>query len=124
MDKVTKTSTNEVEKDLVDGLGGFLRDLQNDEDIRGKYTCHRMTLDLKPVPYSAEDVKATRSLLQVSQKLFAQFIGVSVSMVSAWEQGARKPQDIACRFLDEIQRNPDYYRQRLAESMKPKTCAT
>jgi DNA-binding transcriptional regulator YiaG len=38
-----------------------------------------------------------------------------------WEQG-KTPSDIASRFMDEIQRNPEYWRQRLKEAIKTKAC--
>ncbi len=110
-----KTKLNSVERDLVDGLGEFLTDLKGSSDLAEKYTCRQVTLDLEPHSYTAEDVKATRSLLRVSQSLFARFLGVSPKTVSAWERGS-VPANIASRFMDEIQRNPEYYRQRLQES--------
>lgn len=122
MAKKRKMTT--IERDLVEGLEGFLGDLANDVNIEGKYTCRRMVLDLEPVPYSAAQIKATRKLLRVSQVLFAKFLGVSANTVRSWEQGKAEPQDIACRFMDEIQRNPDWYRERLAQSLKMKTCSS
>ena len=101
---------NQIERQLVKGLEGFVKDLKSDAPITEKYTCRRMVLDLHPVAYSPEQVLATRKLLRVSQVLFAQFLGVSPKTVRAWEQGNSEPKDIACRFMDEIQRNPDYYR--------------
>ena len=34
----------------------------------------------------------------------------------AWEQGAKNPSDMACRFMDEIRHNPRYWQERLRES--------
>jgi putative transcriptional regulator len=113
---------NNVERELVAGLDGFVKDLKSDAPIAEKYTCRRMVLDLQPMPYPPKQVLATRKLLRVSQVLFAQFLGVSPKTVRAWEQGRAEPKDIACRFMDEIQRNPDYYRKRLAESAKMRKC--
>lgn len=117
-----RTKLNDVERDLVDGLGGFLQDLKDDVAISEKYTCRGIILDLVPKAYTPEEVKATRKLLQISQTLFAKFLGVSANTVRSWEQG-KAPSDMASRFMDEIQRNPDYWRQRVAESAKPRPCS-
>ncbi len=61
------------------------------------------------------DVKRVRNLLGASQAVFAQFLGVNVNTVRSWEQGKRLPQSIACRFLSEIESNPMYWRQRIAD---------
>ena len=112
-----KMKMNHVERDLVEGLEGFLVDLKSAAPIEKKYTCRRVILDLEPQAYSAERVRTTRRMLNASQELFARFLGVSVKAVQKWESG-NAPNDIACRFMDEIQRNPDYWRRRLKESIK------
>lgn len=113
---------NAVEQDLVEGLGEFLQDLKDDVEIGEKYTCRGVVLDLNPRAYKPEEVKATRKLLRISQTLFARFLGVSPKTVRSWEQG-KAPSDMASRFMDEIQRNPEYWRQRVAESAKPRPCS-
>ena len=55
----------------------------------------------------------------MSQAIFAQFLGVSVKTVSAWERGDKKPSDLACRFMDEIKESPDYWKRRLKTLVKP-----
>jgi len=117
---IDKMKLNDIERDLIEGMEGFLDDLRSDAPIREKYTCRRVVVDLHPTMYTPEQVKATRSLLGVSQAVFAQFLGVSKKTVAAWEQG-KVPNEMACRFMDEIQRNPEYWRDRLRESVKSKT---
>jgi DNA-binding transcriptional regulator YiaG len=107
---------NAVERDLVEGLEGFLADLKSGEAIEKKYTIRRVVLDLEPHAYTAEQVKSVRKLLNASQSVFAQFIGVTVKAVRKWEGGGT-PNDMACRFMDEIGRNPNYWRMRLKESI-------
>jgi putative transcriptional regulator len=119
-----KGKLTDIERDLVEGLAGFVKDLKSNRRIPNKYTCRRMVLDLHPQRYTAAQVKSTRKLLKVSQALFAQFLGVSPQTVRSWEQGKTPPQDIACRFMDEIRRNPDYWRKRIAESAKMRSCKT
>lgn len=105
---------------IIEGLREFTDALEKHEVISEKLTCRKVTLDLLPIPYSAETVKSTRKLLMASQGVFAQFLGVSIKSVRAWEQGCNTPNDMACRFMDEIQRNPEYWRQRLRESIRIK----
>jgi putative transcriptional regulator len=114
---INKAKLNAIERDLVEGIEGFLADLKSDSPIEKKYTCRRIILDLEPHTYTADQVKATRRLLNASQELFAQFLGVSVNAVRKWESG-KAPNDMACRFMDEIRRNPEYWRTRLKESIK------
>jgi len=108
-----------VGKKIIEGLQEFTEALEGDKRIAEKFTCRKISLDLLPVLYNPRSVKATRKLLGVSQGIFAQFLGVSVKTVRAWEQG-KTPGDMACRFMDEIQRNPEYWRNRLRESIKVK----
>jgi DNA-binding transcriptional regulator YiaG len=119
---IRKSKLNTVERDLVEGLEGFLADLKSDAPIEKKYTCRRVILDLEPHTYTADQVRATRRLLNASQELFAQFLGVSVNAVRKWESGT-PPSDMACRFMDEIRRNPEYWRTRLKESIKVRPTA-
>jgi putative transcriptional regulator len=98
---------------IVGRLAGFVEALENGEPITQKFSCRTLELDLKPEKYDPELVKATRTALGMSQALFAKFLGVSTTTVSTWERGTRVPEDIACRFMDEIRHNPDYWRTRL-----------
>ena len=109
-----------VSKKIIEGLKEFTEALENNEPIAEKFTCRKVTLDLFPMPYRPETVKSTRKLLMASQALFAQFLGVSIKTVRTWEQGQNAPTDMACRFMDEIQRNPGYWLKRLRESIKVK----
>ena len=110
-----------IAEEILAGLNEFADALEGgNEDELQKFTCHRVILDLKPEPYSPEKVKTTRDMLSASQQLFAKFLGASVKTVRSWEQGIAEPNPMACRFMDEIRRNPDFYRKRLQESVKPK----
>ena len=118
---INKKKLSKVERDLVEGMEGFLHDLKTGAPLTEKYTCRRVVLDLKPHSYNSKQIKSVRMLLNASQALFAQFLGVSPKTVRAWENG-KVPSDMACRFMDEIQRNPEYWRERLQECMKSKVC--
>ncbi len=85
------------------------------ERIPEKFTCHKFTLDLNPTTYGKKEVRDTRKLLGASQAVFAQFLGVAVKTVRAWEQGLNVPSDGAARMMDEIRHNPEYFKKRMSE---------
>lgn len=103
-----------VESEILEALSEFTDALKNGE-VSKRFTCRQIKLDLKPSSYSPELVKTTRKLLQVSQVLFARFLGISPKTVRSWEQGVNTPSPMACRFMDEIRRSPDYWIERLRE---------
>lgn len=107
---------NTIGSEIVEGLQEFADALKNDEVITERFTCRRVVLDLEPAVYKPEDVKQARDILRSSQALFAKFLGVSVKTVRAWEQGKNSPNEIACRFMDEIRRDPEYWQRRMRES--------
>jgi len=49
--------------------------------------------------YDANEVKAIRAQQSMTQKLFAEALGVSVKTVEAWEAGTNKPSGVANRLL-------------------------
>jgi len=103
-------------KQIVDGLNEFSDAVERDQLDPKRFTSRTVVLNVKPSKYSAAMVRATRQLLDASQAVFAQFLGVSVKTVRSWEQGVSTPKDIAARFLDEIRQNPEYWRGRMRES--------
>lgn len=56
--------------------------------------------------FSAIDVKATRSNLNMSQTEFASAFGISVSTLRHWERGDRKPQGPALVLLNVVAKEP------------------
>jgi DNA-binding transcriptional regulator YiaG len=80
-----------------------------------------MQLDLRPDHYTPALVRATRQRLGASQTVLAKFLGVTAKSISQWERGVTAPSPIACRFMDEIRRDPAYYVARIRESMRRKT---
>ena len=113
-------SKSTIASDLIEGFTELAKALEAGGDLGVKFNCYQMQLDLHPETYTPEKVKQTRQRLGVSQVLFARFLGVSVKTVQQWEQGVAEPMPVACRFMDEIRRNPRYYLDRLKESMVPK----
>jgi len=105
---------------IADRLNEFADAVEAGEDVCAKFTCRKVVLNLLPQPYDPKLVKQTRALLSVSQNIFAQFLGVAPATVQAWESGTNSPSDIACRFMDEIRHDPQYWRQRLTDSISQK----
>jgi putative transcriptional regulator len=114
-----KKTTKSTGSELVRRLKGFAEALDSAPDIRARFTCKSIKLNLSPHTYSAEMVQRSRRTLQASQAIFAQFLGVSVSAVRDWEQGIKPPSGAACRLMDEIQANPKYFRARLTAMSSP-----
>jgi putative transcriptional regulator len=106
---------------VIDSLTDFAEALESGEDIPKKFSCRKVVLDLSPTPYSAELVVETRKVLQASQAVFARFLGVATRTVSSWEQGIREPDKLACRFMDEIRNDPEHWKNRLKELIRPKS---
>ena len=100
---------------IAERLKGFAKALQKREKLSERFTCRTITLEFKPQEYSPSLVKETRGKLAASQAIFARFLGVSLSTVRDWEQGLKTPTPIARRLMDEIRRDPDYWRKRLRE---------
>ena len=104
---------------MVERLKRFAEALETSETIPERYTCRSIRLKLEPTPFSPKRVKEAREALRASQAIFAQFLGVSIGAVRDWEQGVKSPRGMACRIMDEILRDPDYWRARLAELATP-----
>jgi DNA-binding transcriptional regulator YiaG len=87
------------------------------EAVRNKFTVRKVRVTKFAVPdLDKTDVVAIRNSLGVSQPVFAALVGVSPSLVKAWEQGSKAPSGVALRFLAEIRRNPKYWMQRVREA--------
>ena len=108
-----KSRSGSVAKRIVNRLTDFTKALESGASVSEKFTVRTIRLNLQPTAYDTESVRKTRELLNLSQPLFAKFLGVSVQTVRAWEQGDNVPSDMACRFLDEINRDPAYWQRRL-----------
>jgi putative transcriptional regulator len=106
-------STKSVGQEMLASLSEFETALQAGVPIAKQFTVRSLSLDLRPAACSSQEVKTTRQTLGASQAIFAQFLGVSVQAVRAWEQGDKAPRGVACRFMDEIRRDPKYWRKRL-----------
>jgi putative transcriptional regulator len=106
-----------VADDLIAGFTELADALEGGGDVGAEFNCYQMQMDLRPDAYTPTLVRATRQRLGASQAVLATFLGVTAKSVSQWERGVTAPSPIACRFMDEIRRNPAYYVARLRESM-------
>ena len=59
-----------------------------------------------PLPaYSSHEVKAIRAEQNMTQKLFAEALGVSAKTVQSWEAGTNSPSGAASRILAILQQD-------------------
>ncbi len=103
---------------IVAGLTEFRDALATGQPIEKRFTVRTVELNLKSRQYDAKSVRRTRLGLNVSQAVFARIVGASVDTIEAWEQGQREPTPMACRLLDEINRNREYWLDVLRKSAK------
>ena len=107
--------TRNIAKEMIGGLGQLADALEKGENISRKFNVREVELTIHRTNYTPALVKKTRRSLNASQAFFARFLGVARSTVRAWEQGHNVPSGLAARFLDEIRRNPDYWKSRIEE---------
>jgi putative transcriptional regulator len=78
-----------------------------EEAREGKLTLRTSEVEFKPAPeMTAEDVRALRKKLHVSQPVFARRLRTEVRTIKNWEQGISKPNDQAAILLKLIERDP------------------
>jgi DNA-binding transcriptional regulator YiaG len=68
---------------------------------------------IKPGEYGPRDVKALRKAAGVSQKVFAEMLGVSKELAAQWEYGIRQPGAMARRLFDRVKEDPVAFRTSL-----------
>lgn len=87
--------------DIKTGLNQAIAFEQGKE--KGKIT----VLSIHPVDrFSAEEIKQIRMDTGMTQALFAEYMGVSVKTVEAWESGRNHPEGTACRLLSMTRNDP------------------
>lgn len=62
------------------------------------------------IPASPAEVKAARAKLKQSQSKFADWLGVSVQTVQAWEAGRRLPEAVASKVIRYAAKHPAWVR--------------
>jgi DNA-binding transcriptional regulator YiaG len=95
---------------LVAGLKELHDALKSGEPLERRFTVRTVERIAEPHPYSPLKIRATRELVGASQAVFAKLLGVSKIQAQSWERGVRTPSKLACRLLDEINRDPEHWR--------------
>lgn len=94
---------NEVYDNIMRGLQEAI------DDAAGNKKLARRTVTVIPVKhYSAEEVKKIRKSTGMSQRLFAEYMGVSHKTVEAWEAGTNHPSGSSSRILSMIESNKSF----------------
>lgn len=76
---------------------------------RGTLPAKTTKVTIRPVSrYNASEIKSIRTNAGMTQTVFAEFMGVSVKTVEAWESGRNKPTGSACRLLDLTKGDPAF----------------
>lgn len=66
----------------------------------------RTIVSVEPITdYSKDDIKAIRTQYDMTQRTFAELLGVSPKAVEAWELGTRKPTGTAKRLFQLIEQD-------------------
>lgn len=79
------------------------------DDAGGQKKLQRRTVTVTPLKnYSAEEIKAIRKSTGFSQRLFAEYLGVSYKTVEAWEAGRNHPSGSSSRILSMIESNKSF----------------
>ena len=80
---------------IMTGLAEAVEDAQS-----GNKKLPKRTVTVIPVKeYQAEQIKTIRKSVNMSQKSFASYLGVSEKTVEAWEAGTNHPSGAASRIL-------------------------
>ncbi|QNS15301.1 helix-turn-helix domain-containing protein [Mannheimia bovis] len=92
--------------DLMEGLTAMK------EHLEGKRTLRTETLERpEPLQISADEVKAIRARLNLSQAVFAQRLRTSVKTYQGWEQGKSTPNPQATILLRLVEQSPQVFEQ-------------
>ena len=85
---------------------------------KGKKTKARETVYeiFEPKKITANQIKALRGRLNMSQPVFAVFLNVSDKTIKAWEQNLNPPSGIALRMLEVIRSDPNKFIQQAEDA--------
>ena len=90
-------------EDLKEGLNAAIEHQSGKIDLKTT----SFALPAAPPQLSKKQIKEIREeTLQVSQPIFASFLGVTPAAVKAWEQGTKKPSGSARRLMQIISQDP------------------
>ena len=76
---------------------------------KGNLKAKKTTISILPLDtFTSAEIKEIRNNTGLTQVLFAQYMGVSVKTVEAWEAGRNQPDGAACRLLALTKANPAF----------------
>lgn len=76
---------------------------------KGNLKARKTTLSILPLDtFTPAEIKEIRNDAGLTQALFAQYMGVSVKTVEAWEAGRNQPDGAARRLLAITRENPAF----------------
>ena len=90
-----------------------IQELTSSDFARSIKRTQRLRLERGQIE-SGDDVVALRRFVGLTQKEFAEAIGISVHTLRNWEQGRRKPEGPALALLRIAARHPKIVRESLA----------
>jgi len=111
-----KQSEPRAGQKIVAGLHGVLEALKAGgmKGVEDAYRVHRVKrVPLPAVP--AKDIPAIRESVGLTLPMCAAVFGISVRTLRAWENDSKPVPAIALRLLDEMKRNPEYWKLRVRE---------
>ncbi|EGT82797.1 transcriptional regulator [Haemophilus quentini] len=95
---------SELFDELIEGLNAYK------DFTQGKITLRVETRErIEPASITAEEVKAIREKLNLSQAVFAQKLRTSVRTYQGWEQGKTKPSAHASLLLRMVDKAPQTF---------------
>lgn len=93
-----------VFESIMTGLAEAVDDAQFVNKKRNK----RVVTVIPVKEYGADQIKAIRKNVKMSQKSFASYLGVSEKTVEAWEAGTNHPSGAASRILNMMEMDKDF----------------
>ena len=113
-----KSPANPVWDEVIAELNEFASTLQvgGEEALTAKYSVRQLVVT-PPPELTADQVRTARDSLHLSQAAFAQFLGIGVSLVRAWEGGTRSPKGADRRLLADLLAHPAHWQARVKEAV-------
>jgi putative transcriptional regulator len=103
-------------QEMLAGADAFCDAMEAGARIEDHFKVSTVRMEIKIQELAAADVVKTRQQLGASQETLAMFLGVSVDIVQAWEDGTEPVPPMACRYLDDLVTYPAVWRGRLDAS--------
>lgn len=96
-------------KTLGQELVAALKEANQYHDGKISLRTQNVALPDEPEELSSQQIKKIRESLNVSQPVFARFLGVTDKAVKAWEQGGSRPNGCALRLMEIAKNHPEYF---------------